>query len=142
MPHEWEFDHDEVGFNYRMPNLNAALGWSQLQELESSIVRKRLLAKRYQEAFSDFDNLEVFSEPNGARSNYWLNTIILSNQSVGIRDQVLRIAHDAGIFLRPAWRLLHELKPYKNNPRSPLNISENLQLRIVNLPSSSFFSVK
>lgn len=142
VPHSWEFDHDQVGFNYRMPNLNAALGWSQLQELESSVMRKRLLAERYQEAFSDFSQLEIFREPEGARSNYWLNALILKNQSARFRDQILRIGHDAGIFLRPAWRLLHRLRPYDNNPRAPLDVSENLQPRILNLPSSSHLALK
>lgn len=140
--HPWEFDHDQVGHNYRMPNLNAALGWSQLQELDNSVKKKRTLAQRYRDAFSNFDNLAVFHEPQGARSNYWLNTLILDEQSADLRDEILSIAHDSGIYLRPAWRLLHQLRPYENHPRAPLEVSERLQRRILNLPSSAFLVVE
>lgn len=140
--HPWEFDHDQVGHNYRMPNLNAALGWSQLQELDNSVKKKRILAQRYRDAFSKFDNLAVFHEPQGARSNYWLNTLILDEQSADLRDEILSIAHDSGIYLRPAWRLLHQLRPYENHPRAPLEVSERLQRRILNLPSSAFLVVE
>lgn len=140
--HPWEFDHDQVGHNYRMPNLNAALGWSQLQELDNSVKKKRILAQRYRDAFSNFDNLAVFDEPHGARSNYWLNTLILDEQSADLRDEILSIAHDSGIYLRPAWRLLHQLRPYENHPRAPLEVSERLQRRILNLPSSAFLVVE
>lgn len=135
--HPWEFDHDQVGYNYRMPNLNAALGWSQLQELGNRVEKKRLLAERYKEAFADFDDVGVFIEPDGARSNYWLNAIILGEQTEAFRDDILSIAHDSELYLRPAWRLLHQLKPYENHPRAPLAMSESIQRRIVNLPSSS-----
>jgi len=138
--HPWEFDHDQVGYNYRMPNLNAALGWSQLQRLDKSLKKKRQLAADYQDAFSNIDDIWIMSEPQGAKSNYWLNALILGDHSANLRDHILKEAHSVGMSLRPAWRLLHQLKPYENHPRAPLKVSEELQPRIVNLPSSPFLA--
>lgn len=140
--HQWEFEHDIVGYNYRMPNLNAALGWSQLQSLGRALDAKRSLAATYQEAFSGVDNVTVFSERDGTTSNYWLNAIVLDHQVAHRRDDILSKAHDEGILLRPAWKQLHDLQPYRDHPRAPLPQSLDIQPRLVNLPSSSFLGVQ
>lgn len=136
--HRWEFDHDEVGFNYRMPNINAALGVAQLEQLESFVSRKRELAISYQEAFSGVEGVTVFHENPGVRSNYWLNTLLLPEESPDIRDDLLEVAHNHGLFLRPAWKILPHLAPYTSHPQAPIPVARALQSRLVNLPSSAF----
>jgi perosamine synthetase len=140
--HPWEFDHDMVGYNYRMPNLNAALGWSQLQSLGGALTAKRSLAHTYQQAFLGVDDVDVFCERDGTTSNYWLNALVLSHQVAHRRDDILSAALDEGILLRPAWKLLHNLQPYRDHPHAPLPHSLDIQPRLVNLPSSSFLGVQ
>jgi perosamine synthetase len=140
IPHRWEFEHDEIGYNYRLPNLNAALGWAQLQHLEETIGRKRNLSSRYQEAFQDLPGVAIVSERPGVRSNYWLNTLLLSGHNSKFRNELLDFANDQGLGVRPAWKLLSALRPYAKSPRSSLAVSETLQPRIINLPSSAFLA--
>lgn len=138
IPHSWDFDHDDIGFNYRMPNVNAALGCAQLEQLEEMIASKRRLLKAYLEAFESFKSGRIFVEPLGARSNYWLQTLILFEEHEHTRDDLLGVAHAAGIKLRPLWKPIHSLLPYRNAPSSPLPETERLARRVINLPSSSF----
>jgi perosamine synthetase len=135
-PSEWEFSHDEVGYNYRMPNINAALGCAQIENLSYFLKEKRKLAKRYQSAFENIAGVSFFTEPEYARSNYWLNTIILEQGFEHERNTVLQILNDYGIQARPVWNLLHELPMYQNCPRTDLTTAERTAPRLINIPSS------
>jgi perosamine synthetase len=136
-PHRWEFDHDEVGYNYRMPNINAALGCAQMEQLDGFLAAKRSLAERYIEAFARVPGVHMFREPPFAHSNYWLNTLLLDEPSEQDRDMVLAATNDAGLATRPVWKLMHHLPMYAASPHSDLSVAENLARRIVNLPSSA-----
>jgi len=138
--HHWEFFHDEVGYNYRMPNLNAALGCAQLEMLPEYVERKRALAKRYEEVFADFPHGRIFREPEFSKSNAWLNVLVLNREETGLRDQILKEAHGQKMHLRPAWGLMHHMPMYKDCPRMTLNVSEDLERRMICLPSSVFLA--
>jgi len=133
----WEFVHDEVGYNYRMPNLNAALGLAQLERLPDLIRRKRALAARYRAEFAGFHGGRVFEPPAWADSNHWLNALLLDGDDAAERDAVLRALNDNGIGARPAWRLMHRLAMYRDCPRMDLAVAESLERRVINLPSSA-----
>ena len=133
IPHPYEFFHDEVGYNYRMPNLNAALGCAQLEQLPAFLASKRALAERYIEFFAGSD-LQPIVEPEHCRSNYWLNGVICETPAQ--RDALLKATNDAGVMTRPIWALMNRLPLYANAPRGPLDNAEWLEARVVNLPSS------
>lgn len=135
-PHRWEFFHDEVAWNYRLPNLNAALGCAQLERLDEFLDSKRALAARYCAAFADDPDMRFAEEPGNSRSNYWLSTILLREPSATARDRLLAVANDAGFMARPAWTLLNRLPMYAASPAAPLPVAERLAAAIVNLPSS------
>jgi len=135
-PHRWEYVHDEIGYNFRMPNLNAALGCAQLEKLQEFLASKRRLFTFYKKAFSGVKNFRLVEEPKDSTSNYWLQTLILSETVAGKRDELLQATNDVGLMTRPAWRLMHHLEPYQNCPRAPLPIAESLTKRIINLPCS------
>ena len=132
-PHPYEFVHDEVGYNYRLPNLNAALGCAQLQQLPAFLASKRTLAARYIEFFEDSEFRPIV-EPEGCRSNYWLNGVICQDGEQ--RDALLKSTNDAGVMARPIWALMTRLSIYANALRGPMNNAEWLEARVVNLPSS------
>lgn len=138
LPHAWSFNHDMVGYNYRMPNINAALGCAQLEQLPEFIEQKRSLAVRYQEAFADLKGVKAFKEAAFARSNYWLNVLLLDEEYSAARDTILELTNKLGIMTRPAWTLMHKLPMYQYCPRMDLSVAENLERRIINLPSSAF----
>ncbi len=133
VPHPYEFYHDEAGFNYRMPNLNAALGCAQMEVLEQYLVQKRVLANRYTEYFAESD-FQFVLEPEYAQSNYWLNAVICP--SVQARDEFLKQTNDAGVMTRPIWKLMHRLPMFKDAPRGVLTHSEYIEAHLINLPSS------
>jgi perosamine synthetase len=134
-PHPWHFDHDQIGFNYRMPNLNAALGCAQLDQLDTFIEAKRRLADRYVQALDGLDGIAVVREPPGTRSIYWLNAALLSD--AGARDCVLAEAHAEGLLARPFWTPMHRLAIYRDCPRASLATAEALAARTVCLPSGA-----
>jgi Predicted pyridoxal phosphate-dependent enzyme apparently involved in regulation of cell wall biogenesis len=136
LPHAWEFRHDEVAYNYRMPNINAALGLAQLEQLPLFIDSKKRLFEAYDEAFSDVKGVRLFVEPKGCRSNYWLQTILLDKNNAHHRDAILQATNDKGIMTRPAWVPMHELAPYRNCPAMELPVTESLVSRLINIPSS------
>ena len=131
-PHPYEFYHDEMGYNYRMPNINAALGCAQLNQLESYVSAKRQLAKDYEALFANTP-YRFIKEPPHSQSNYWLNAVICKDRNE--RDDFLRFTNENEIMTRPIWSALHHLPMYKNSPKGPLNITEWLEDRVVNLPS-------
>lgn len=136
-PHPWAHAHDRVGHNYRMPNLNAALGSAQLERLPELVGRKRLLAERYCRAFDGFPGARVFREPGFARSNYWLNALLLAPELAGDLEPLLDRTNETGLKTRPAWVPMHRLPMYADCPRMDLAVAESLAARIVNLPSSA-----
>jgi len=135
--HPWEYVHDEVGYNYRLPEINAALGCAQLERLPELLERKRSLLARYTHAFEDIDGLELVSEPPGCSSNYWLHTIKIAEPVAVHRDSILELCNASGYHLRPPWRPLHRLEPYGGCPRAGLPIAEHLYRTLINLPSSA-----
>ena len=132
-PHPYEYFHDEVGYNYRLPNLNAALGCAQLEQLESFVANKRELASRYAAHFRGSD-LQFVTEPEGCRSNYWLNALICESREQ--RDALLKSTNDAGVMTRPIWALMNHLPSYAHCRQGPLTQAQWLEQRVINLPSS------
>jgi len=133
VPHSFEFVHDEIGFNYRMPNINAALGCAQLEQLEYFVECKRRLADRYREVL-DGSVLQFVTEPVDCRSNYWLNAVICDDAAM--RDALLKETNEAQVMTRPVWELMHHLPMFEHCLRGDLVNAEWLAERIVNLPSS------
>ncbi len=137
LPHRWNFVHDEVGFNYRLPNLNAALGCAQLEQLPGFLRDKRCLFGQYQAAFANVAGVHLVAEPTGSSSNYWLQTLLLDAAHAGQRDAVLAATNDSGLMTRPIWALMNRLPMYANSPSAPLPVAESLEQRVINIPSSS-----
>jgi dTDP-4-amino-4,6-dideoxygalactose transaminase len=131
--HPWNFVHDEIGYNYRMPNLNAALGVAQMENLNLYLEKKRLLAKTYKDFFSS-EKISFFSEPENCISNYWLNVLIFESEHE--RDQFLKESNSQRVMTRPAWKLMNKLHMFENCQKDSLANSEWLEERIVNIPSS------
>ncbi len=117
--------HDEIGFNYRLPNLNAALGCAQLEQLDGFLAKKRLLAAAYDRAFADVPGVRFAREPDGTTSNYWLNAILLDEAQAGQRDELLGALNGAGFGARPAWTLMHQLPMFASCPRGDLGVAES-----------------
>jgi perosamine synthetase len=137
LSHAWEYRHDEVGYNYRMPNINAALGCAQLEQLPQLLESKRDLFFRYQGAFNKVNGVQLMSEPSGCLSNYWLQTVILNVDKSRYRDDVLEATNKAGLMTRPAWVLMNELIQFSKMPSMDLSGARSLYERVVNIPSSA-----
>lgn len=138
LKHAWAFNHDEIGYNYRLPNLNAAIGCSQMERLPQLVEAKRKLAERYMAAFHGIRGIAIVREPADSRSNYWLNTLVLDETHAHHRDALLGRLHAAGIHARPLWTPMHELPMYREAPRAPLPVAAAMSARCINLPSSPF----
>lgn len=136
LPHRWEYFHDEIGYNYRLPNINAALGCAQLEQLPNFLKAKRRLYNHYKEAFSAVPKIDVVAEPSGCQSNYWLQTLLLDDAIAGERDSILAATNDAGLMTRPIWSLINRLRPYQRCQTMKLPVAESLERRLINLPSS------
>tara|TARA_B100000900_G_scaffold341981_1_gene305223 strand:+ start:7789 stop:8928 length:1140 start_codon:yes stop_codon:yes gene_type:complete len=134
VPHMWNFNHDEVGYNYRLPNLNAALLLAQLENLDEFILIKRSLAKKYELFFKDSKYL-FFKEPKNSKANYWLNSIIFENKKQ--RNQFLEETNSKGVVTRPIWTLMNKLPMFKDSQSDDLKNSIWLSDRVVNIPSSA-----
>jgi dTDP-4-amino-4,6-dideoxygalactose transaminase len=136
LPHAWDFRHDEIGYNYRMPNINAALGCAQLEQLPSKLKAKRELFLRYQNAFKDLKGVKLFSEPMNCQSNYWLQTLLLDEFESKFRDNILSATNNSHIVTRPIWVSMNELEQFKYSPSMDLTNAKLLSQRIINIPSS------
>lgn len=132
-PHPYEFYHDEPGFNYRMPNLNAALGCAQMEQLETILASKRQIAGHYEEFFTGSE-YQFVKEPEYAYSNYWLNAILCPD--IDTRNALLETTNSQGVMTRPVWQLMHRLPMFADSLRGDLKNSEFAEARLVNLPSS------
>jgi perosamine synthetase len=137
VPHKWSFIHDEVGWNYRMPNLNAALGCAQLERLPDMMARKAVLARRYAEAFGQVGGVRLLTARPRAEVNHWLNALILDRPDMAMRDALLAALNAAGFMARPLWTLMHRLPMYADCPRDALPVAEALEASVINLPSSA-----
>lgn len=137
VPHKWEYGHDRTGFNYRLPNLNAALGCAQMERLDDLLAQKRRLAGAYDAAFSRLNGVRFFREPAFARSNYWLNALLLDRDVARERDAVLERTNARHMMTRPAWTPMHRLPMYRDCPRMDLSVADDLFMRLINVPSSA-----
>ncbi|EMH3444965.1 LegC family aminotransferase [Vibrio harveyi] len=133
VPHPYEFFHDEPGFNYRMPNLNAALGCAQMEVIQQYLQQKRLLAEGYKNFFKGTD-FNFVTEPEYAKSNYWLNAIVCPDKES--REEVLACTNGSGVMTRPIWQLMHRLPMFENAIRGDLTYSEFIEAHLINLPST------
>ena len=133
VPHKWDFNHDMVGYNYRMPNINAALLVAQLENLNYFLTNKRKLAKTYEEFFKTQEHT-FFKEPKLSKSNYWLNTLLLKDKTQ--RDKFLKETNSSNVMTRPVWIMMHKLPMFENAQCGDLTNSEWLNDRVVNIPSS------
>ena len=140
--HKWEYIHNQIGYNLRMPSLNAALGLAQIENLDKFINAKRMLFKKYLESFKNIKDISLFKEPINCKSNYWLQTIILSKKKSFLKKEILKQGFNSKIYLRPVWKLISELKPYKFYPKMDLTGAKNIAKILINLPSSQSLILK
>src|SRR3990167_3436293 len=134
IPHAYLYQHDEIGYNYRLPNINAALGCAQLEKMPYFLSEKRKLTESYQKAFSKIPGVRFLVEPNYAKSNYWLNAIFVEDKIM--LDQLLTTLNKEKIGARPIWELMHYLPMYQDVPRMDLSTAERVAKRVINIPSS------
>ena len=134
IPHRWEFRHDHIGYNYRMPNINAALGCAQLENIDKFIESKRETAKAYEEFFKNVPDIEFFTEPENCRSNYWLNVVILKDKDA--QQEFLQFTNDNGVMTRPIWELMNRLPMFEHCQNDGLENTIDFADRVVNIPSS------
>jgi perosamine synthetase len=139
-PHPWRFDHDAIAWNFRLPNLNAALGLAQLERLPQMLAAKRRLHQRYAEAFAGLAGARLFTDASFARSNYWLCALILDRGQEAALEPILEATNASGLATRPAWTPMHQLPIYAGHPRADVSTAENLSRRILSLPSSPFLA--
>ena len=137
IPHRWEYRHDYIGYNYRLPNINAALGCAQMEQLSGFLTRKRDLAEKYKKALESIDGISFFTEPDFAKSNYWLNVLLLDESVSHHRDDLLEETNNLGIMTRPVWTPMHELTMFEDSPKMDLSVAESLEKRLINIPSSA-----
>lgn len=133
IPHKWEYNHDCIGYNYRLPNINAALGCAQIDQISVFLEKKRILAEKYRDFFNSI-GIPFVTEPLYAKSNYWLNSILFENKLE--KEKFLNFAHSKGVMVRPAWRLMNTLEMFKTCQRWDLENATWIEERLVNIPSS------
>jgi perosamine synthetase len=138
IPHQWELSHNMTGYNYRLPNINAALGCAQIEQLPTFIEKKRALAERYKQAFGKVNGVSFFTEPEHAKSNYWLNVLLIDEQYADQREALLELTNKNGIQTRPAWNLMNRLSMFSSCPHMNLSAAEAIARRLINVPSSAF----
>lgn len=134
VPHRWEFVHDHIGYNYRMPNINAALGCAQMENLERYVENKRETAGQYKAFFAQQPEITFFAEPENCRSNYWLNVVLLKDRRA--QQEFLEYTNDHGVMTRPVWQLMNRLEMFNECETDGLENTVWLEERIVNIPSS------
>lgn len=134
VPHAYKFVHDQVGYNYRMPNINAALLVAQLEQLENFLSNKRQLAQKYNTFFDNKEHFSFFKEPQNAHSNYWLNAVLLADKKN--QDAFLELANKQGVMTRPIWQLMNTLPMFANCQTGDLSNAQYFEQHVVNLPSS------
>jgi len=134
VPHKWAYEHDEIGYNYRMPNINAALGCAQLQKIPTFIEQKRQLTQVYENLVNCVDGVTLFKEPINTKGNYWLQTLVI--EQTDSRDAVLEFLNEHGVMSRPIWTPMNELGPFKHMPKADLTVTKQLKNSLINIPST------
>ena len=142
LKHKWEYLHDEVGYNFRMPNLNAALGLAQFEKINIFLKAKRFLFKKYLNVFNNQKGIFLYKELQNVNSNYWLQTLILDNSNKNLKNKILNKLHKKLIYARPAWKLISQHKPYKKSQKMNLSGAKEIYSKIINLPSSQSLVLK
>ena len=142
LKHKWEYIHDEIGYNFRMPNLNAALGLAQFEKIHTFLKAKRTLFKKYYNVFNEIKGISLYKEPKNANSNYWLQTLVLNKNHSSLKNKILKESYKKLIYTRPAWKLISELKPYKKKQKMNLSGAKEIYNRIINIPSSQSLILK
>ena len=140
--HKWEYIHDDIGYNFRMPNINAALGVAQLENIKFFLKLKRKLFYKYKKNFNELNGLSFFKENKNTKSNYWLQTIILDKKYKNLKNKLLNYCYKKSIYLRPVWKIISKLKPYKKYQKMNLSGAEDIYSRTINLPSSQSLVLK
>ena len=140
--HKWEYIFNETGYNFRLPNINAALGLAQLKKLNTIIKNKRKIFKNYKKHFKNDKEIKLLEEPKDCKSNYWLQTLILGNKLKKHKNSIIKKCNDNNIGVRPCWKPLHKLKHLNKYPRMTLNNSEEIYNRVINIPSSSHLKLR
>jgi len=134
IPHRWAYEHDEIGYNYRMPNINAALGCAQLEKIPELIEQKRILTNKYEALITQLHGVKIFKEPSNSTNNYWLQTLILD--SAYKRDEILAFLNENGVMSRPIWEPMHMLNMFNDCPSADLKVTNELNRRVINIPST------
>ena len=134
--HNWKFDYSDIGYNLKMPGLNAALGIAQIKNIKKIVNLKRKINLKYQKEFKNNNLFKLVKEPKFCRSNYWLNCVILKTKDKNLKDYIINESNNKGIMTRPAWSLLHKVKHLKNCPKDNLQNSEEIYNKIISIPSS------
>ena len=142
LKHKWEYVHDEIGYNFRMPNLNAALGLAQFEKMQIFLKAKRRLFKKYYNVLNKIKGISLYREPKNANSNYWLQTLILDKKKSILKNKILKESHKKLIFSRPVWKLISDLKPYKKSQKMNLSGAKEIYNRTINIPSSQSLILK
>lgn len=140
--HSWEYNHNEIGYNYRMPNLNAALGLAQLEKINFFLKKKQKLHYLYRKIFKNNSDVEIFTQDKDSKSNHWLQALILKNNNYKFKNQIIKKLHKSGIFVRPVWKIIANLKPFKSFPRMNLDGSKEIYKRVINIPSGQSILIK
>jgi perosamine synthetase len=140
--HKWEYIFNETGYNFRLPNINAALGLAQLEKLDLIIKNKRNIYKIYKKYFNNEENVKLLKEPANCKSNYWLQTLVLGNKLKNNKNSIIKKGNKLNIGMRPCWKPLHTLKHLKKYPRMDMKNSIEIYDRIINIPSSSHLKLK
>ena len=140
--HKYKYIHGDVGYNYRLSNLNAALGCAQLEKIKKIIFSQRKLFTKYKQSFKDFKSIYILNEPKNSRSNFWLQTLVLKEKNKINIDAILKYINKKGFQVRPAWDLISEIKFYKKFPKMNLDQSKAIRTSIINLPSSPEILIK
>ena len=134
MPHRWEFVHDDIGYNYRMPNINAALGCAQMENLDKILANKRETAMKYKAFFQNREDVAFFDEPKNCQSSFWLNAILLKDKDA--RDNFLQYSNEQGVMTRPIWQIMNRLPMFADCQTDDLTNTKWFEDRVVNIPSS------
>ena len=142
LKHKWDYVHDEIGYNFRMPNLNAALGLAQFEKIKIFIRAKRILFKKYYNIFKKIKEVSIYKEEKNVKSNYYLQTLILNKNNVNLRNKILKKSYNKSIYIRPSWKLISELKPYKSKQKMNLSGAREIYNKVINLPSSQSLILK
>ncbi len=140
--HKWDYIHDDIGYNFKMPSLNAALGLAQIKRLKNFLKAKRKLFKEYSKNFKSIEGASIFKENKYSKSNYWLQTLIIDKNHKNLKNRILNYCHKKNFYLRPVWKLISSLKPYQSKQKMNLSGAKDIVDRAINLPSSQDIFLK